>query len=212
MYGRGRLAAAGSLSRERTTPNFLRVSDTPITGESAGRIFIEMSKYLLTREYSRKIRQCLEVLPESAVWARSNDGSNSIGNLLLHLTGNVTEWIVGGVAQRKFARNRPAEFAARDGGGVRQLLTGLDEALRDAAKVLDGLLDEDLAAGRFIQGRETSGRGAIYHVVEHFAMHAGQIVLLTKIHAPGAIHFYDDSGPVANPLWKRGDDVAKIQR
>jgi uncharacterized damage-inducible protein DinB len=188
------------------------VTDTPIGGESGGRIFVGMSKYLLTQEYPSKIRQCLEVLPESAIWARSNDGSNSIGNLLLHLTGNVTEWIGGGVAQRKFGRNRPAEFAARDGAGVKELLARLDEALRDAAKVLDTLSDEDLAAGRFIQGRETTVLGAIYHVVEHFAMHTGQIVLLTKIHAPGTIHFYDDSGPVANPLWKRGDDVTKIQR
>lgn len=187
------------------------MSDTPISGESGGRIFVGMSKYLLTQEYSSKIRQCLEVLPESAVWARSNDGSNSIGNLLLHLAGNVTEWIVGGVGQRKFARNRPAEFAARDGAGAKELLARLEESLREAASVLDTLSDENLAEGRFIQGRETTVLGAIYHVVEHFAMHTGQIVLLTKLHAPGAIQFYDDSGPVANPLWKRGDDVTKIQ-
>jgi len=71
------------------------------------------------------------------------------------------------------------------------------------------MTDDDLAAPRFIQGRETTVLGAIYHVVEHFAMHTGQIVLLTKIHAPGAIHFYEDGGDLAKPLWKRGDDVTK---
>lgn len=188
------------------------MSDTPVTGGSGGRTFVELSKYFLTREYPSKLRQCLDVLPETAVWARNDEGSNSIGNLLLHLTGNVRQWIVGGVAQKKVDRNRAAEFETREGAGKMELLSRLDDALREAASVLDEVSDEDLIAKRFIQGRETTVLGAIYHVVEHFSMHTGQIVLLTKMHAPGAVHFYEDAGDLAKPLWKRGDDVTKPTR
>ena len=185
------------------------MSDTPVSGATGGRVFVELSKYFLTREYPSKLRQCLEALPDAAVWSRSNETSNSIGNLLLHLAGNVRQWIVGGVGGKEVGRDRVSEFNARSGPAKEELLTALENALRDAAAVLDSVSDDELPAKRVIQGRETTVLGAIYHVVEHFAMHTGQIVLLTKIHAPGAIHFYDDSGPVAKPLWKRGDDVTE---
>jgi uncharacterized damage-inducible protein DinB len=174
----------------------------------SSQLFLERSRYFLAVEYPSKLSQCLEVLPESAVWARSNESSNSIGNLLLHLTGNVRQWIVGGVAQKAVERNRSAEFEARDGAAAGELMAGLEEALREAAAVLDGLSEEDLAGKRVVQGRETTVLGAVYHVVEHFAMHTGQIVLLAKIHAPGAIHFYEDAGALAKPLWKRSDVTA----
>ncbi len=185
------------------------MSDTPIGGATGGRVFVELSKYFLTREYPSKLRQCLEALSNDTVWARSNESSNSIGNLLLHLAGNVRQWIVGGVGGKTVERDRAAEFAAVTGPDKEQLLSNLENALREAAQVLDTISDDDLTGKRIIQGRETTVLGAIYHVVEHFAMHTGQIVLLTKIHAPGAIHFYDDSGPVARPLWKRGDDITE---
>lgn len=183
------------------------MSDTPVSGSSGGRVFVELSKYFLTREYPSKLRQCLEALPHESIYARSNESSNSIGNLLLHLAGNVRQWIVGGVGGNEVERDRLSEFTAVSGPEKEALLSNLETALREAAAVLDSISDDDLTAKRFIQGRETTVLGAIYHVVEHFAMHTGQIVLLTKTHAPGAIHFYDDSGPVAKPLWKRGDDV-----
>jgi uncharacterized damage-inducible protein DinB len=188
------------------------VTDTPIGGATGGRLFVELSKYFLTREYPSKLRQCLDVLPATAVWARTDESSNSIGNLLLHLGGNVREWIVGGVGRKSVDRHRESEFAARDGAGAEDLLRELEQTLRDAAAVLETLTDDDLGSSRLIQGRETTVLGAIYHVVEHFAMHTGQIVLLTKIHAPGAIHFYEDAGALAKPLWKRGDDVLEDRR
>lgn len=181
------------------------MTDTPIAGATDGRLFIEVSKYFLTSEYPSKLRQCLEVLPAGAVWARSDESSNSIGNLLLHLSGNVREWIVGGVGKRIVERHRDAEFASRDGAGAAELLAALEKTLGEAAAVLEALSDDDLTEARSIQGRQTTVLGAVYHVVEHFAMHTGQIVLLTKIHAPGAIHFYEDAGPLAKPLWQHDD-------
>lgn len=171
---------------------------------SAAEIFVSRSRYWLVKEYPIKLRHCVDALPRSAVWARPNETSNSIGNLLVHLAGNVTEWILGGVGGQSFTRHRTAEFEQTAGADAPALLDDLEAVLREADSVLGGLTARDLERSIVIQGRETTVLGAVYHVVEHFAMHAGQIVLLTKIYAPGQIHFYDDADGLARPTWQRG--------
>jgi len=163
--------------------------------------FIARSRYWLVKEYPIKLGHCLKALPEAAIWSRSNRASNSIGNLIVHLTGNVTEWIIGGVGGRTYERDRGQEFARQSGGSGSDLLARLEEVLREADAVLASVRESDLEKKIVIQGRDTTVLSAIYHVVEHFAMHTGQIVLLTKIHSPGAVRFYDDSSGIARPLW-----------
>ena len=164
-------------------------------------IFLERSRYYLSGEYLPKLRHCAAALPNEAVWQRSNESSNSIGNLLMHLAGNVRQWIVGGIGGQPVERDRAAEFSTRTGPSARALLRDLEAAVAESDAVLAGLSEEDLVRSCTIQGRETTVLAAIYHVVEHFGMHTGQIVLLTKARAPDAIHFYDDSGWTARPLW-----------
>jgi uncharacterized damage-inducible protein DinB len=171
---------------------------------SAAPIFISRSRYWLIKEYPIKLQHCVNVLPRSAVWARPNQASNSIGNLLVHLTGNVTEWILGGVGGRSITRYRAGEFAQRDGADGSKLLDNLEVVLRQADGVLGGLTEGDLERSVVIQERDTTVLAAVYHVVEHFAMHTGQIIFLTKIYAPGKIHFYDDAGGLARPIWHHG--------
>lgn len=166
--------------------------------------FIARSRYWLVKEYPIKLGHCIYALPESVIWSRSNPTSNSIGNLIIHLGGNVTEWIIGGVGGRTFQRNRGQEFAQQTGASGSDLLAGLEAVLKEADAVLADVSGTDLEKRIVIQGRETSVLSAIYHVVEHFAMHTGQILLLTKIHNPGAIRFYDDSDGMARPLWHKG--------
>ena len=79
--------------------------------------------------------------------------------------------------------------------------------LRKADKVLAKLTENDLSRSLPIQGRQTTVLAAIYHVVEHFAMHSGQIILLTKLQVPGAIRFYEDEGGLARPVWHLGTDL-----
>lgn len=167
-------------------------------------LFLSRSRYWLTKEYPIKLRHCVNALPPAAVWSRPNESSNSIGNLLVHLTGNVTEWILGGVGGSRISRNRAGEFAQAEGADAGTLLDNLEAVLREADAVLAGLTAQDLERNIVIQGRDTTVLGAIYHVVEHFAMHAGQIVLMTKIYAPGKISFYEDEGGLARPTWHRG--------
>lgn len=166
--------------------------------------FLSRSRYWLVKEYPLKLGHCIYALPASAVWARSDPRSNSVGNLLIHLSGNVTEWIIGGVGGKKIERNRDQEFAQQEGGSGADLLARLEGVLREADAILAGLTEADLGQRLFVQGRETTVLGAIYHVVEHFAMHTGQIILLTKGYAPGAIRFYEDAGGLARPVWHEG--------
>jgi uncharacterized damage-inducible protein DinB len=166
--------------------------------------FLSRSRYWLVKEYPIKLGHCIYALPASAVGARSDPRSNSIGNLLIHLSGNVTEWIIGGVGGKKFERNRDQEFAQREGGSGADLLARLEGVLREADAVLANVTAEDLEKPIVIQGRETTVLAAIYHVVEHFAMHTGQIILLTKSYAPEAIRFYEDAGGLARPVWHEG--------
>jgi uncharacterized damage-inducible protein DinB len=164
-------------------------------------VFIARSRHYLAFEYPSKIRHCLDALPPDALWRRSDERSNSIGNLLLHLSGNVRQWIVSSVGGAPDDRHRSAEFEAREGAGADVLFGALRATLTEADAVIGSLTPTRLLERRTIQGRDVSVLDAVYHVVEHFALHTGQIVLLTKLHAPGRIQFYEDAGGLAIPRW-----------
>jgi len=163
--------------------------------------FLERSRYYLATEYRIKIRAAVESLPDGALWSRPNGESNSVGNLLMHLAGNVRQWIVSGIGGAADVRNRDGECQARGGADAAVLLSALDDVLDDADAVLAKLTAADLAASRTIQGRDVNVMEAVYHVVEHFAGHTYQIVLVAKMHSPGAIRFYEDAGGLARPVW-----------
>jgi uncharacterized damage-inducible protein DinB len=163
--------------------------------------FLERSRHYLATEYRAKIRAAVESLPAGALWARPNEQSNSVGNLLLHLSGNVRQWIVSGVGGATDSRDRASEFEARTGADAATLLAALDQTLTDADTVLAKLTAADLESSRTIQGRDVNVFEAIYHVVEHFSGHVGQIVLVAKAYSPNAVKFYEDAGGLARPIW-----------
>ena len=111
---------------------------------------------------------------------------------------------LGGVGGQSISRYRAAEFEQKDGADASTLLDNLEAVLRQADSVLADVTAKDLERSIVIQGRETTVLGAVYHVVEHFAMHTGQIILLTKTYAPGKIDFYEDADGLAQPTWHRG--------
>ena len=163
--------------------------------------FLERSRYYLAYEYPTKIRLALSPVDEQVIWKRANAESNSIGNLMLHLAGNIRQWIVGGVGGTETDRDRAGEFAASGGFMKTELIAALDSSVRDADKVLASLTDSDLERSVVIQGRDTTIIAAIYHVVEHFSMHTGQIIMLAKMFAPGSVKFYENAGGIAIPVW-----------
>jgi uncharacterized damage-inducible protein DinB len=135
-------------------------------------------------EYLEKICRAVEPLDEAAVWWRANERSNSIGNLLLHLAGNLTQWVLGGLLDRPFERHRGAEFAARAGAPKGQLLAALEQVVAEARAGIARLDAAELARVRTIQTYEVDGYAALFHAVEHMSYHTGQIVLLAKAQLP----------------------------
>jgi uncharacterized damage-inducible protein DinB len=164
--------------------------------------FIAQAREYLGVEYRTKIRLAVELLSTEQLWWHPNEASNSVGNLLLHLAGNVRQWIVSGVGGAADTRRRAAEFAARDGSHAHELLAALDATLDEVDAVLATLTPAVLMERRHIQGRDLVVLDAVFHVVEHFSYHVGQIVLVTKMLAPDSVKFYEDAGGLARPAWK----------
>ncbi|MDT4897208.1 MAG: hypothetical protein QOH25_2285 [Acidobacteriota bacterium] len=168
--------------------------------------FIAQARSLLSDDYLPKIERCLEELSDEAVWWRANPESNSIGNLLLHLAGNVRQWIVSGVGGAPDNRVRQQEFDERSGITRAELLARLKQVLGEADAALAALDLSRLLERRRIQGDDVVLLEAIFHVTEHFAMHTGQIILLTKMLKGADLKFYDFSGGRPEPGWKRTAD------
>ena len=157
--------------------------------ETAAALIALSRRYL--REYLTKIRLSVSVLDDRVVWARPNESSNSIGNLMLHLAGNARQWIVSGVGRTPDVRDRASEFAQRHPMPVTELIDRLEQTISDIDRVLASLTPADLHTRRVIQANDVTVLEAIYHVVEHFSMHTGQIILLAKADQPDRVRFYD---------------------
>lgn len=164
--------------------------------------FVARSRYHLKEDFLPKIERCFDVLSDEQIWWRANDQSNSIGNLILHLNGNVRQWIVCGLGDQEDARDRDAEFAQRESIARAELLSLLRGTLAEVDETLARFDPERLLETRTIQGLDVSALEAILHVVEHFSMHTGQIILITKMLAESDLAFYEfiDSKPVLK--WK----------
>jgi uncharacterized damage-inducible protein DinB len=156
-----------------------------------GQEFIARSRYHLVEDFLPKIERCLEPLTDDQIWWRPNEQSNSIGNLVLHLCGNARQWIVGGVGGAADSRNRDAEFAQRDVVARGELQALLKKTLSDVDDTLGAYDSKRLLERRTIQGSDVSALEAILHVVEHFSMHAGQILYIAKLLTSSDLHFYD---------------------
>jgi uncharacterized damage-inducible protein DinB len=152
--------------------------------------FLDKSRALMTADYLPKIERCLDKLSDADLWWRANEASNSIGNLILHLCGNVTMWIIGGVGSMPFERDRQREFDERRNIPGTDLIDRLRAVVRDADEVMGRVSSEELLSRRQIQGYDVTVLEAIYHVVEHFSMHTGQIILLTKARVAGDINLW----------------------
>ena len=124
------------------------------------------------------------------MWWRPNQASNSVGNLLLHLNGNVRQWLVASFNRLEDTRNRPVEFHAQEHSPRSLLIQQLDEALQQGAAVLSRLTETDLLTRLDIQGRNVTGLAAVYQVVEHFGLHYGQILYVTKMLRGEDLGFY----------------------
>lgn len=143
--------------------------------------FIAESRAFLRTDYLPKIERCLEVLSDEDVWWRASDGSNSIGNLLLHLEGSTRTWIISVAGGSHSPRDRQQEFDEREQIPRATLIARLRQTLAEADEVLASMETEVLLERRQSPWEEVTVLWAVYHAVEHFAMHAGQIIMLAKM-------------------------------
>ena len=141
--------------------------------------FIRISRHQL-RERLRRIELCVDKLSNGQLWVRSHENENAVGNLILHLAGNIRQWIVSGVGGETDARDRAAEFSRREPLDREEVLLRLRQAIEEADRVLASIVTAQLARSRKIQVYEVTGLQAIYHAVEHLAEHTGQIIWVTK--------------------------------
>lgn len=141
--------------------------------------FINQSLYYLHLNTPR-IEKCLGELTEEEVWLRPNGASNSVGNLVLHLCGNIRQYISSGLGQQPDTRTRSVEFSLREGFTKAELVQKLNETLRVADTVIQTVDEENLLRERTVQGFTLTGLAIILHVVEHYSYHTGQIAFWTK--------------------------------
>lgn len=145
----------------------------------------------LLGEYVPRIERCVAMLDARDLWRRPAPNCNSVGNLLLHLAGNTTQWILAGLGGAADQRDRPAEFGAGDGPAGAVLTAELRAVVAAACNVVDGLTAEELLQPYSIQGYREFGLNAVLHVLEHFSGHAGQIYAWTKQVSGVDLRFYD---------------------
>jgi uncharacterized damage-inducible protein DinB len=144
-------------------------------------MFLADARRLLVKEHLPHIVNCLKQLSEKDFWWRPNGASNSAGNLVLHLCGNVRQWIVSNLGENPDQRDRDSEFAERGPVPRKLLIARLQKTIQEASKVLARLPESKLSRKYVIQGLHVTGIVAVAHVVEHFAYHTGQIVFIAKL-------------------------------
>lgn len=150
------------------------------TEDQTGRELISQAIYRNGLNLPRIVK-CVDMLTEEELWKHPNGSSNSIGNLILHLNGNITQYIISALGSSPDLRERDLEFSSDrvlDASGLKELITS---ATHTAASVLEKLDNTQLNYTYEVQGHVMSGIAIIFHVSEHYSYHTGQIVFLTKL-------------------------------
>ena len=152
-------------------------------------IFLKFSADKLEQLHGR-IQDCMARLSPEQIWTRSSENGNAVGNLVLHLSGNVRQWIGSGVAGLPDHRQRDTEFDTRGGQSSAELAALLKTRVSEAAKIIRAVPAARLTERILPQGYDVTVLEAIAHVVEHFSQHTGQVILLTKLLTGADLAYY----------------------
>lgn len=159
------------------------------------RHFLQRSAWQLRDYLFPRLKEAALRLDDSQVWHRPGTASNSVGNLLLHLSGNVRQHVIAGFGGAPDVRDRPSEFAATGGLSREELLRRLEDTVREAGAVLDHFDAARLLEKTRIQGKEVVYLDDLYHVVEHFAYHTGQVIQAVKAMTGSGFPWYRHLDP-----------------
>lgn len=155
---------------------------------SVGQVYLAASRHRLA-ESVKKIKHCLGQLTDEQVWWRPNEAQNSIANLVLHLCGNIRQWIVSGVGGAADVRERSREFSERTPIPRAELIRRLDEVAGEADAVLAGVTDRQLLQAHRIQGFDETPLSAIFDSLAHLQGHTQEIICLTRLQLGTAYRF-----------------------
>jgi uncharacterized damage-inducible protein DinB len=155
-----------------------------------GKDFVENAIFRM-EESLRMISKSMALLSAEELWKKPNKASNSIGNIIIHLKGNIKQYILAGLGGREDRRQRDLEFSETHGYGAKELNRMLEELMDEVKTVLHGLKDAELIKTYSVQGFKLSGQGIVLHVVEHLSYHTGQIAFWTKILKNKDLGFYE---------------------
>ena len=127
-----------------------------------------------------RVKKCLDLLTEEEIWYKPNENSNSVGNIILHLCGNVRQWLGAGLGKLPKVRRRDEEFSTKGGFNKKEILEKLEKLQEMSESVLDKVTYEDLLAVHEVQVYQETGLSILVHVTEHFSYHVGQITYFVK--------------------------------
>lgn len=148
-------------------------------------------EYRLYEECLPRIIKCLDQLDNPRIWWRPNENSNSIGNLVLHLCGNIRQWIYAGLGNYDDVRHRQTEFDERTPIPKEELKDQLTRTMEMVRPVIQNTPAEELLNIRAVQTFQESGLTILIHVTEHFSYHTGQIAYITKMLTDRQLNFYE---------------------
>ena len=141
-------------------------------------------------ENGSKIKACLKQLDENDIWFRHNEHVNSVGNIILHLCGNIRQYIISSLGGAPDVRERDLEFSTAGGVTNAELTSKWQNTILEAKKIVAQASPENLLRHRIVQGSEHTGISIIFHVTEHYSYHTGQIIFLTKLYKNIDMGFY----------------------
>jgi uncharacterized damage-inducible protein DinB len=141
-------------------------------------------------ENTKKLTACLNELDETDTWKRPNENSNSVGNLILHLCGNIRQYVISSLGRMPDARERDKEFSANGGYSKLELINKLTNTIDEALNIIRNATVTELLRKRHVQGYFHSGINIIVHVTEHYSYHTGQIIFWTKLLKNKDLGFY----------------------
>lgn len=144
-------------------------------------------------ESLERAKKCVAMLSEDEIWHRFNENALTAGNILLHLRGNIRQWVVCGLGGKPDDRHRDGEFAANRSAKKAELLAGLEETVREALAVVDRLTPEQILAPVAVQGFQETGLSVLVHVTEHFSYHVGELTYITKLLKNADTRYYDSA-------------------
>lgn len=155
-------------------------------------IIEEFKRRIFEESYSR-VFACFDELDEDQIWYRPNKNSNSIGNLVLHLEGNLRQWMTTSFDKNEDLRSRSEEFIQSRSANKKELKSILIKLKNEILLFIDKITEEDLKRHYPVQVFEENGVSIIIHVIEHFSYHTGQIAYITKQIADKDLKFYPNS-------------------